>query len=134
MSDINVFIGKIWFESFEFHLLKRKQQNHVVSKKQYVEIIVDTILNYDAVFYSNEKNSYGKWIDKLYFAKENWTTVIKFNEYNKFKIITSFRFDKRYKDIKGYFIKRKMYLDVLEVKDGDEYKGIIKRIQNGVRS
>ena len=127
-------IGKLWFESFEYHLKTRKRLNHLSTRKQYIDVIKDTILNYDNIFYANEKNGYGNWIDKIYFGKDRWTVIVKFDEYNNFNIITSFKLDNFYKNLEHYLISRNLFLGYLEVKDGSYYKGVAEKIQGRVKS
>jgi hypothetical protein len=64
----SVFIGKIWFESFGYHFKKRKSTNQLKTNtdEEYIKKIEDTIFNYEKVFYINEKNGYGKWIQENY--------------------------------------------------------------------
>ncbi len=123
-------IGDLWFESFEFHLKTRRRYNHLSTKEEYIEKIKDVILNYDSAFYVYEKNGYGKFIDKIYFGKDKWTVVVKFNKFNKFKIITSFKLD--YKNVKHYLDKRSFKVNYVEVKNGTNYEATIKEIQRRI--
>ncbi len=131
---MNFLIGKLWFESFEYHLKTRKRLNHLNTKQEYIEKIKDTILNFDSVFYANERNGYGNWIDKIYFGKNKWIVVVKFDEYNNFNIITSFKLDRFYKNLEHYLADRNIFLGYLEVKDGSYYKRIAEEIRRRIES
>ena len=133
MND-SKFVGKLWFESFGFHFKERKKANHLKdnTEEEYISKIKESLLDYDKVFYINEENGQGKHIDKLYFFKDKWSTIIKFTDYDV-KIITSFPL-RGYKDCIDYFKRRRILRTVLEVKDGHEYKRIIDGIQARVES
>jgi len=124
------FIGKLWFESFEYHFKKRKRLSQLKfnTEDEYMGITEDIVLNGKLVYYVNEKNSFGNWIDKIYFSDDKWLVTVKFDEYNNFKIITSFKLD-RYEDLKDYLVQRKRFLFVTEVTDEHDYKRVVKSIR-----
>ena len=129
---MGIYLGKIWFESFEFHFDKRKSYEQLIyrTRKEYKKKTVNTVLEYDKVFYMNERNGQYKWIEKLYFFKDDWVVIFKITDYD-YTINTSFKLTE-YRDYAHYLKQRgNIYLDG-EVKDGSYHKRIIESIQERI--
>ncbi len=130
-----IFIGRLWFESFEYHFKERKRRNQLKynTKEEYINIIKTLINEGSRIFYVNEKGRDGAYIDKIYFSDDKWLVTIKFDDFNNLNTITAFRLD-GYDNLKDYFIQRNKYLDPTEVKDDHEYRRIVKIIRDRIKS
>jgi len=130
MSKKQMFITDLLYwdaNKFKTHLEKRKKENLVEDKEEYVEVILDILMNYERLFITED--SYREKF--LLLRLEDWLLI--FDE--SYKISTTFKINKnRYEKIEDLLEDMKSINKIkkyMEVKDERSiYKRIIKRLQD----
>ena len=130
MSKKQMFITDLLYwdaNKFKTHLEKRKKENLVEDKEDYVELILDILMNHERLFITED--SYREKF--LLLRLEDWLLI--FDE--SYKISTAFKINKnRYEKIEDLLEDMKSINKIkkyMEVKDERSiYKRIIKRLQD----